>query len=114
MKNSEREELCAVADSLYSRGYAFGSTGNLSVRTGERIWITPTGRSLRGLVADELAEVDLQGVSRNENRPSKEMPFHLGVYKQRQDAQAIVHLHSLYAVALSCLECLNPGEPLPS
>src|SRR5215217_7411724 len=113
MKNSEREKLCAVAGSLYQRGYAFGSTGNLSLRIGPGIWITPTGKSLRGLVADELAEVDLQGISRNENRPSKELPFHLGVYKQRPDANAIVHLHSLHAVALSCLESLNPAEPLP-
>src|SRR5215216_7048210 len=113
MNNSEREKLCAVAGSLYQRGYAFGSTGNLSIRVGERVWITPTGKSLRALVTDELAEVDLQGVSQNENRPSKELPFHLGIYKQRQDAQAIVHLHSLHAVALSCLESLNPAEPLP-
>jgi ribulose-5-phosphate 4-epimerase/fuculose-1-phosphate aldolase len=41
------------------------------------------------------------------------LPFHLGIYKQRQDAQAIGHLHSLHAVALSCLESLNPEEPLP-
>ena len=114
MNNSEREKLCALADSLFRRGYAFGSTGNLSVRAGERVWITPTGKSLRGLAADELAEVDLQGVSQNENRPSKELPVHLGIYQQRQDAQAIVHLHSLHAVALSCLESLNPAEPLPA
>ena len=113
MKNSEQEKLCAVADALYSRGYAFGSTGNLSQRAGERVWITPTGKSLRSLGADELAEVDLQGVSRNENRPSKELPFHLGIYKQRPDVRAIVHLHSLHAVALSCLESLNAAEPLP-
>jgi 3-dehydro-4-phosphotetronate decarboxylase len=113
MKNSEQEKLCAVAGSLYDRGYAFGSTGNLSLRIGERIWITPTGQSLRDLAADELAEVDLQGVSQNENRPSKELAFHLGVYKQRPHAHAIIHLHSLHAVALSCLESLNPAEPLP-
>ena len=114
MNNSERNKLCALADSFYRRGYAFGSTGNLSLRIGERVWITPTGKSLRAPVADELAEVDLQGVSQNDNRPSKELPFHLGIYKQRPDVQAIVHLHSLHAVALSCLESLNPTEPLPA
>jgi len=113
MNNSERDKLCAVAGSLYLRGYAFGSTGNLSIRAGERVWITPTGKSLRALDAGELAEVDLEGVSRSENRPSKELPFHLGIYKKREDAQAIVHLHSFHAVALSCLESLNPAEPLP-
>ena len=37
------ENLCEVADSFYRRGYAFGSTGNISVRAGGRVWITPTG-----------------------------------------------------------------------
>jgi 3-dehydro-4-phosphotetronate decarboxylase len=113
MNNSTLENLCEVADSFYLRGYAFGSTGNLSVRVGEEVWITPTGKSLRGLKPDKLARIDLEGASRNENRPSKEFPFHLAIYQQRTEAQAIVHLHSTYAVALSCLEGFDPENPLP-
>jgi ribulose-5-phosphate 4-epimerase/fuculose-1-phosphate aldolase len=113
MNNSAPENLCEVADSFYLRGYAFGSTGNLSVREGSEVWITPTGKSLRGLTPDKLARIDLQGASRNENRASKEFPFHLAVYNQRAEAQAIVHLHSTYAVALSCLEGFDPENPLP-
>ena len=107
------EHLCEVADSFYRRGYAFGSTGNISVREGDRVWITPTGKSLSGLSAGQLACVDLQGASRNENRPSKEFPFHLGVYRRRSDARAIVHLHSTYSVALSCLESAAADDALP-
>jgi ribulose-5-phosphate 4-epimerase/fuculose-1-phosphate aldolase len=113
MNNSVLEHLCEVADSFYHRGYAFGSTGNLSVRVEDRIWITPTGQSLKGLTSDKLACIDLQGASLNENHPSKEFPFHLAVYKKRQDLQAIVHLHSIYSVALSCLESFDPDDPLP-
>ncbi|HEX8139196.1 MAG TPA: aldolase [Pyrinomonadaceae bacterium] len=113
MKNSALENLCEVADSFYLRGYAFGSTGNLSVREGSEVWITPTGKSLRGLTPDRLACIDLQGASRNENRPSKEFPFHLAIYKQKHEAQAIVHLHSTYSVALSCLEAFDSENPLP-
>ena len=43
------ETLCEIAASFYARGLAFGSTGNLSVRSGDQIWVTPTGRSLRNL-----------------------------------------------------------------
>jgi len=107
------ENLCEVAASFYRRGYAFGSTGNLSVRVGQEVWITPTGGSLSSLKPAQLARVDLEGVSRNENRPSKEFPFHLAVYRQRAEAQAIVHLHSTYAVALSCLESFDATEPVP-
>ena len=107
------EHLCDVAASFYDRGYAFGSTGNLSVRVGDRVWITPTGQPLKGLTPERLACIDLDGNSFNENRPSKEFPFHVGVYRTRPDAEAIVHLHSTYAVALSCLESLDPEQPLP-
>lgn len=113
MNNSALEHLCEVADSLYRRGYAFGSTGNVSIRLEDEIWITPTGKSLSGLTVSQLACIDLQGASQNENRPSKEFPFHLAIYRQRDDVRAIVHLHSTYSVALSCLEFVETGEALP-
>jgi ribulose-5-phosphate 4-epimerase/fuculose-1-phosphate aldolase len=107
------ENLCATADSFYERGYAFGSTGNISVRAGGRVWITPTGKSLKGLRPEQLACVSLEGESLNENRPSKEFPFHLAVYTRRDDVRAVVHLHTLYSVALSCLNGFDAEEPLP-
>ncbi len=105
--------LCETAESFYQRGYAFGSTGNISARAGGRVWITPTGKSLKGLRPEHLACVDLEGKSLNENRPSKEFPFHLAVYARREDAGAVVHLHTLYSVALSCLEDFDAENPLP-
>lgn len=113
MNKSILNHLCEAGASFYDRGYAFGSTGNLSVRVGDQIWITPTGRPLKGLTPEQLACVDLDGTNLNENRPSKELPFHLGVYRTRTDAEAIVHLHSTHSVALSCLESLDPEQPLP-
>jgi ribulose-5-phosphate 4-epimerase/fuculose-1-phosphate aldolase len=113
MSNAILEELCEVADSFYSRGYAFGSTGNLSVRIGSQVWITPTGKSLKGLSPAQLACIDMDGVSQNEVRPSKEFPFHLAVYRKRKEAQAVVHLHTTYSVALSCLESLDSDNPVP-
>lgn len=110
----ELHELCASAESFYDRGYAFGSTGNLSVRRGGDIWITPTGKPLKGLTPDKLARIDLDGNSLDANKPSKEYPFHLSIYRNRGDAiGAIVHLHSTYSIALSCLADLDPARPLP-
>jgi 3-dehydro-4-phosphotetronate decarboxylase len=107
------ENLCETADSFYQRGSAFGSTGNISVRAGERVWITPTGKSLKGLSPEQLACVNLKGESLNENRPSKEFPFHLAIYTRRADVRAVVHLHTLYSVALSCLDSFDTEDPLP-
>jgi ribulose-5-phosphate 4-epimerase/fuculose-1-phosphate aldolase len=97
-------QLCEIGASFYSRGLAFGSTGNLSVRTGEKIWVTPTGRSLRNLRPEDLACIDASGAALNANRASKESPFHLAAYRNAGErAGAIVHLHSTYSVAMSCL-----------
>lgn len=104
MSDSVLEQLCEVANSLYERGYAHGSTGNLSARVGSEVWVTPTGQPLRGLTPERLARLDLDGNRLGENAPSKEHPFHTAVYRRRPEARAVVHLHSTYAVALSCLE----------
>lgn len=114
MNNLLLEQLCETADSFYLRGYAFGSTGNLSVRIENRIWITPTGKPLKGLTPAQLACLDAEGVNQNDNRPSKEFPFHLAIYRQRPETCAIVHLHSTYSVALSCLALFDPQNPLPA
>lgn len=107
------EELCEVAASFYARGYAFGSTGNISVRVDDLIWITPTGHSLKALRPDQLACIDLAGNVYNANKPSKEFPFHTAIYRQRFEARAVVHLHAGSATALACLADLNEDEPLP-
>jgi ribulose-5-phosphate 4-epimerase/fuculose-1-phosphate aldolase len=113
MEDAVLETLCETAESFYRRGYAFGSTGNISVRAGGHVWITPTGKSLKGLRPEDLACVDSEGKSLNENKPSKEFPFHLAVYARRDDVRAVVHLHTLYSVALSCLEDFDEENPLP-
>ena len=112
MGDSVLEQLCEVAASLFERGYAHGSTGNISVRLGDEVWVTPTGESLRRLAPSSLARLDLGGNRLGENNPSKEHPFHTAVYRRRPEARAVVHLHSAYAVALSCLESFAGDDSL--
>lgn len=117
MSNSEfalREEMVAIARSLYQRGYTHGTTGNLSVRLDESILITPTGSSFGFVKPEEMAQVNVNdGLVIGGGKPSKELPFHLAAYRTRSDIQAVVHLHSTHSVALSCLEELDPVNMLP-
>lgn len=114
MHPTDLTQLCEAGDLFYDRGDAFGGTGNLSLRLDDRVWITPTGQPLRGLSPEALACVDLDGAPIAGGRPSKEYPFHLAVYRAREDVRAIVHLHAPHAVAVSCLADLDPAEPLPA
>lgn len=111
--SSELEALCDAAVSFHARGYAFGSTGNLRVRAGDHVFITPTGQSLRHTTVEALAEIDLTGEALNGSKASKEFPFHLAAYVAQPAARAIVHLHSTWSVLLSCLDTLDEANPLP-
>lgn len=107
------DALCELGSYYATRGLAFGSTGNLSVRLGSEVWMTPTGRPLRGLSPNQLAQLDRTGQPLNDVRASKEAPFHLAIYRTRDDVGGIVHLHSTHAVALSCFAGLDEAHPLP-
>jgi 3-dehydro-4-phosphotetronate decarboxylase len=106
-------ELVAVARSLFDRGYSFGTAGNISMRVGTSILVTPTGSSLSNLGADALARVDSTGAVIGDAWPSKEAHFHMAIYRARPQAAAVVHLHSTYATALSCLRDLDMEDALP-
>ncbi|MDX2152604.1 MAG: class II aldolase/adducin family protein [Bryobacteraceae bacterium] len=103
------EELATAARSLFARGYSFGTAGNLSVRDGDVIYVSPTNSSFEDLTAAGLSVVDGSGKRLSGPPPSKEVHFHLALYEARPDAVAVVHLHSTYATAVSCL----PAAELP-
>lgn len=112
-ENAARDALVERGRSLYDRGYAHGSSGNLSVRVGDAILITPTGSSLGSLDPLRLAKVAADGASLTGDPPSKESFLHLAMYAQRPAARAIVHLHCTCAVAVSCLAHADATNVLP-
>ena len=99
--------------SLFSRRLTHGRTGNVSFRSGPDMVVTPTGVSLGELEARELARVSLEGVRRSGAAPSKEWFLHAAMYRARPEAGAVVHLHSTYSVAVSCLAEVDSADVLP-
>jgi ribulose-5-phosphate 4-epimerase/fuculose-1-phosphate aldolase len=108
-----RDQLVERGRSLYDRGYAHGSSGNLSVKVEGAILITPTGSSLGRLDPAKISKVDEAGKHLSGDPPSKESFLHLAMYAERPGARAIVHLHCTCAVAVSCLVHENPRDVLP-
>jgi len=108
-----REAIVERGRSLYDRGYAHGSSGNLSARIDDGILVTPTGSSLGRLDPARIAKVDANGVHVTGDPPSKEAFLHLAMYAERASANAIVHLHCTCAVAISCLVHADPRNVLP-
>ena len=119
--DAARAALVAACRHLAARGLSPGGSGNVSVRVGSLLLITPTGSSLSRVAPRDLAvaRIDPAGRAAGEPVPSKELPLHRAVYAARRDATAVVHLHSPAAVAASCLEpaALPPETatgPLPA
>jgi ribulose-5-phosphate 4-epimerase/fuculose-1-phosphate aldolase len=108
-----REGIVEHGRSLYDRGYAHGSSGNLSARIDDGILVTPTGSSLGRLDPARIAKVDANGVHVTGDPPSKEAFLHLAMYAERPSAHAIVHLHCTCAVAISCLVHVDARNVLP-
>jgi len=88
---------------LFARGLISSSSGNMSIRMGDRIIITRRGSMLNGLHERDLIETGVDKNSRATPLASVELPVHRAIYQQTS-AMAVVHAHPPHAVALSLKE----------
>lgn len=109
-----RESIVEHGRSLYDRGLTPGSSGNISVKLSDGILITPTNSCLGRLDPRTLTKLDLAGNPVSGKPPSKEAFLHLAYYRSRPQESAVVHLHSTWSVAVSCLENINPENVIPA
>ncbi|MEM9277210.1 MAG: 3-oxo-tetronate 4-phosphate decarboxylase [Pseudomonadota bacterium] len=110
-----REQICTLAKSLYDRGLAHGSTGNISARCEDGgLLISPTNSSFGFLDPSELCRFNSKSQQVSGPKPTKEMSLHTAFYDTLgPDAGAVVHLHSHYSVALSLLPDVDAEDMLP-
>ena len=87
---------------LLADGLAVGSAGNMSVRVGGIVAVTPSGISYAEMRPEDVCLVALDGTElRNLETPSSETPMHLAIYAAWAGAAAVVHTHSPEVIALS-------------
>jgi 3-dehydro-4-phosphotetronate decarboxylase len=108
-----REEICTIGASIFARGLTAGSSGNISVKTGEGWLMTPTGSSLGRLDPARLSKLGHDGRLLGGDPPTKESFLHRVMYEERPATAAVVHLHSTHSVAVSCLSEIDPADVLP-
>jgi L-fuculose-phosphate aldolase len=101
--SAERAAVAEVGRRLLAHRLVVGTAGNVSVRFGDLVAVTPSGVRYETLTAAQV------GVHRAGGEPveaplppSSELPLHLAVYAATGTA-AVVHTHSVAATALSCL-----------
>ena len=101
--HDERVQLVQYCHRMQADDLTVGTSGNLSVRSGDHIAITPSGAAYEDLTPESICVIDLDG-NRVEDglEPSSEVPMHTSVYRST-DARAVVHTHPLYASTLSAV-----------
>lgn len=102
-QSTQRIALVTAAQSLSRLGLNSGTSGNISVRNGQGILITPSAIPYELLTPELIAHMPLNGAGTwaGPKRPSSEWRFHLDIHNARSDINAIVHTHAPYATALA-------------
>jgi len=109
MSEELRRQLIDTALEMNRSGINQGTSGNLSVRMGEGMLITPSGIPYPALVPRDIVYVDHSGKSDGSRKPSSEWRIHSDIYKAREDARAILHAHPAECVALACMQKAIPA-----
>ena len=96
-----RGEIGEVGRRLYDRTLISGNEGNVSVRLGDALLVTPPGVCKGFLTPEMIVKTDLAGRPTDGRRASTEVLMHTAVYRRRPDAQAVVHAHPTVATAFA-------------
>ncbi len=99
-----RKQVADAGLKMFQKGMTHGTSGNISCRVPdkEKMLITPSSISYEEIKIKDIILVNFQGEAEEPGRnPSSETPFHLAIYKKREDIGGIVHSHSVYALAVA-------------
>lgn len=97
------QQVADAAREMSARGLSPQRSGNVSLRVGEGMLITPSGMAYADVLPGDIARVTMNGDQVGGScKASSETPLHLAIYRARAEAGAIVHCHSMAATALAC------------
>jgi L-fuculose-phosphate aldolase len=107
-----RSDIVAACRRMIGEGLTHGTAGNISVRHGERMLLTPSAVPYDDLEPEMIASVPLEGAAGKYDgpvKPSTEWRFHRDILNARPDVGAVVHAHSPYATVLAIAR-----KPIPA
>ncbi|NLK42859.1 MAG: L-fuculose-phosphate aldolase [Tissierellia bacterium] len=108
---NERREIVEYGKKLVTSKLTKGTGGNLSIynRKEGLMAISPSGIDYFEIRPEDVVVLDLDGnIVDGDKKPSSELDMHRIFYKNREDIDAIIHTHTIYATTLSCLNITLP------
>lgn len=108
-----KQQIIEIGKRLYSRNLTIGTSGNISVKSEEGIYITASGTCLSNLKEEDIVLIDFDGNELSKVKASSEKMLHSEIYKLRPDVKAIIHTHPEYLTSFAaCHQKLD--EPIMS
>lgn len=104
-----RAEVIAACRRMNALGINQGTSGNISRRDGDGFLISASGVDYDAMELRHVVAVDMDGGYDGGIRPSSEWRMHRDILRANPQAGAVVHTHSTYATALSCLRIDIPA-----
>jgi L-fuculose-phosphate aldolase len=107
-----RRSIIESCRAMNASGLNQGTSGNISVRYGESMLISPSSIPYDEVTADMIASMPItgeRGVYDGPKVPSVEWPFHLDIMRSRPDVNAVVHTHATFSTILAIAR-----KPIPA
>lgn len=104
-----RAAVRAMGLKLLETGLVIGTWGNVSVRLGDHMVITPSGADYTKLTDDDMPLVDLAAGTWEGPKPSSERGLHQAIYLERREIGAVLHVHSPNASTLAAAHVELPA-----
>jgi L-fuculose-phosphate aldolase len=103
MMQAQREQLLHITRRLSELNLNRGTSGNVSVRAGKGLLITPSGMAVEAMTPHDMVWMGFDGKIQGERQPSSEWRFHRDILQARAKVGAVIHTHSMFATTLACL-----------
>ena len=103
---NDREKRQSIIDAclrMNAQGINQGTSGNISLRHGDGMLITPTSTPYDAMKPEQIVYMHLDGNHDPAQRPSSEWRFHRDILKARPEVNAIVHAHPPYSTMLAIM-----------
>ena len=98
-----RRDMLAAACKLVALGLNRGTSGNIGVRCGDGLLVTPSGMSVDDMQPESMVTLDFSGKHIGSIKPSSEWHIHRDIFVARPEFGAVVHTHSTFATTLACM-----------
>lgn len=100
--NPNKEDVAYFMRRLYDKNLTTTSGGNVSLRLGDRVLITPSQLDKGRIKAEEIGVIAIEGENLTPHlKISMESKMHLAIYHNRKDVKAIVHAHPVFATSFA-------------